>query len=259
MALLQAVLQKLSFTRYRNKNRGDQESRHLPKPLRHPFLEELKARRQLLEITPAGSQRSYQSLILAIDAERGLLWLDDLFPPQRLLELGDQITLRHHRNGELLSITTPIVAWGSDFGASGFAVLLPDEASYQLRRTQLRFQASQHMFITAKVGAFGLEPLYGTVETLSTNGLDLLVAGDVTNSLQRGTILPICEVSLSAELRIRCRARVHTARLCRSPYRGTRINLEFVDLPISQQQVIEQFIQRLTAQPQATQLGAYAA
>jgi c-di-GMP-binding flagellar brake protein YcgR len=259
MALLQAVLQKLSFTKYRNKASASPDDLGVTQVLRHPLLEELKTRRQLLEITPAGSQRSYQSLIVAIDAERGLLWLDDLFPPQRLLEIGDQITLRHRREGELLTITTPIVAWGSDFGASGLAVLLPDEASYQPRRTQLRFQAGEHLFLTGKLCAFGHEPLYGTVEALSTDGLNLLVAGNMTHLLQRGTLLPICEVSLSPELRIRCRARVSAVRLCRSPYRGTRISLEFVELPGARQQQIEQFIQCLTGEHSGRQLNTYAA
>ena len=249
MAILQAVLQKLSITKNADK---DLQSTALAASAtvstpRHEILEQLKAQRQLLEIVPQGSQRSYQTMIIAIDAGRGLLWLDDLFPPQRLLEIGDQITLRHHRDGELLTITTPVVAWGSDFGASGMAVMLPDEAVYHPRRAHLRYELGERLTLTGKIRTIGQEPVYGTVEDLSSGGLRILVAGNLLNQIHHGATLPLCEVNLSRELHVRCRARVRAFRMCRSPYRATRISLEFLDLPEARQRQLEQFIRQLTA------------
>lgn len=260
MTLLRAVLQKLSLTKNSTTDPDGMEritttAVNDPVP-RHEILEQLQAQRQLLEIVPQGSQRSYQTMIVAIDAERGLLWLDDLFPPQRLLEIGDQITLRHHRNGELLTITTPIVAWGSDFGAGGMAVILPDEAVYHPRRAHLRFELGERLTLTGKIRTLGQEPVYGTIEDLSSGGLRILVAGNLLSQIHHGAILPLCEVSLSRELHIRCRARVRAFRMCRSPYRGTRISLEFVDLAQSRQLQVEQFIRHLTLQDQRQQQAA---
>lgn len=258
MSLLQAVLQKLSLTKA-----GDNKSGDLPDVTGagqgHELLHQLKTQRQFLEVVPQGSQRSYQTMIMAIDTRRGLLWLDDLFPPQRLLEIGDQITLRHHRDGELLTITAPIIAWGSDFGASGMAVLLPDETSYQPRRAHLRYMLGEHMSVTGKIRTFGQEPVYGTIEDISTGGLCILVAGNMLNQIHHGAILPLCEINLSRELQIRCRARVRAFRICRSPYRGTRISLEFVDLPLARQQQLRQFIQRVSALTQLDQHNQHAA
>lgn len=252
MTLLQAVLQKLSISKNASKNLhaaaiANAASAAVAAP-RHEILEQLKVQRQLLEIIPQGSQRSYQTMIIAIDAMRGLLWLDDLFPPQRLLEIGDQITLRHHRDGELLTITTPIVAWGSDFGASGMAVMLPDEATYHPRRAHLRYELGERLTLTGKIRTLGQEPVYGTVEDLSSGGLRILVAGNLLSQIHHGAVLPLCEVNLSRELHVRCRARVRAFSMCRSPYRATRISLEFVDLPESRQRQLQQFIQRLTGQ-----------
>jgi c-di-GMP-binding flagellar brake protein YcgR len=254
MTLLQAVLQKLS----KNKTGGIHPTTpdNAPVVPRHEILHLLKSQRQLLEVTPAGSQRSYQSMILAIDAERGLLWLDDLFPPQRLLEVGDTITLRHHRDGELLTITAPIIAWGMDFGASGMAVMLPDEAVYKPRRAQLRYELGEHLSLTGKIRSIGNEPVYGTVEDLSAGGLRILVAGNLLNQIHHGAILPLCEVNVSHELQIRCRARVRAYRMCRAPYRGTQISLEFVDLPILRQQQLAQFIRCLSRPDNAAKHAA---
>ena len=98
-------------------------------------LWELKKQRQLLEAKITGSSRAYQSMILAIDTERGLLWLDDLFPQQHLLDVGDEITVRHHRNGEQLMIRAEVVAMGSTYHAYGFAIPLPGFVYYMPRRS----------------------------------------------------------------------------------------------------------------------------
>lgn len=258
MTLLQAVLQKLSLKK-------DLPPQILPDAItgaahsaneQHELLHQLLGQRQILEVVPQGSQRSYQSMIVAIDTKRNLLWLDDLFPPQRMLEIGDQITVRHHRDGELLTITTPIIAWGSDFGASGMAVMLPDQACYQPRRAQLRYTLGEHMSISGKIRTLGEEPVYGTIEDISAGGLRILVAGNLLGQIHHGAILPLCEVNLSRELQIRCRARVRAFRICRSPYRGTQISLEFVDLSAPRQQQLQQFIEYLTHKDQPRRYAA---
>src|SRR5690606_1940748 len=91
-------------------------------PSQYLPLWHLLNQRQMIEVKVEGCSSSYQTLVLAIDAERGLLWLDDLFPNQHALEVGDQITLRHLRSGEQLSFSSPIIAWGSTYGANGLAI-----------------------------------------------------------------------------------------------------------------------------------------
>ena len=52
-------------------------------------LWQLYKQRQLLEVRIGSASRVYQTMIIALDIERGLLWLDDLFPSQRVLDVGD--------------------------------------------------------------------------------------------------------------------------------------------------------------------------
>ena len=245
MTLLRAVLQKLT-----TKTLTGSEAQHVaPLAAAHEgyaTLQQLPANRQILEVVPAGQHRSYQSMIIAIDVERNLLWMDDLFPEQNFLETGDEITVRHHRNGEVLTFTTPIIAWGSRFGASGIAVVLPENVRYQPRRMSPRCDLSNHTPITAKIRLMGQDACYGTVKDLSGAGLCVLVPGNLLNQLHRDTAVPLCEVHLSKELHIYCRARVRAFRLCREPYRATRISLEFVDLQPRRQQQLQAFVDRLT-------------
>lgn len=193
-------------------------------------LLELQNQRQLLEVKITGSSRVYQSMILAIDAERGLLWLDDVFPQQLLLDTGDEITLRHHRNGEQLVIRAPVVAMGSTYDASGFAVTLPEFVYYMPRRSSPRYIIGHQSPLSVKIRTLGQEPSYGTLQDISTGGLRLIVAGNMLPHLRHGALLPLCEVDISDELQIRCRARICAFRIGRSPYRHTQISIEFIDL-----------------------------
>ncbi len=194
-----------------------------------PLLE-LQNQRQFLEVRITGANRIYQSMILAIDVERGLLWLDDLFPQQLLMDAGDEITLRHHRNGELLVIRAPVVAMGSTYQASGFAIPLPEFVYYSPRRSSPRYIIGHQSTLSVKIRTLGQEPSYGTLQDISTGGLRLIVAGNMLPYLRHGALLPMCEVDINDELQIRCRARICAFRIGRSPYRHTQISVEFIGL-----------------------------
>lgn len=205
-------------------------------------LAELQNQRQLLEVKITGASRVYQSMILAIDAERGLLWLDDLFPQQLLLDVGDKITLRHHRNGEQLVIRAPVVAMGSTYDASGFAITLPEFVYYMPRRSSPRYIIGHQSPLSVKIRTLGQEPTYGTLQDISTGGLRLIVAGNMLPYLRHGALLPMCEVDISDELQIRCRARICAFRIGRSPYRHTQISVEFIDMEEETRTALARFL-----------------
>lgn len=224
-------------------------------PDKYSPLWQLLTQRQLIEVKVKGSSVSYQTLIMAIDIQRGLLWLDDLFPSQHLLEIGDQITLRHHRHGDQLCCTAPIVAWGSSYGAQGLAIVLPEHLDYQPRRRYKRADLHNIPSLTAKIRPVGQEISYANVLDISVGGLRVSVAGNMLGQLRHGALIPLCELSLSDELHIRCSARVRAFRLLRSPSRQTQVSLEFVDLSLERQHQLEQFINNLVyLQSSSTQL-----
>jgi c-di-GMP-binding flagellar brake protein YcgR len=208
-------------------------------------LWQLLNQRQFIEVKVAGSSLTYQTLVLAIDIQRGLLWLDDLFPNQHVLELGDQITLRHHRNGEQLSFSSPVVAWGSHYGANGLAIMLPEQLSYAPRRQFRRADMSDKPSLSLKIRAIGQDISYGSVLDISSGGLRASVVGNMLGQLRHGALLPLCELTLSNELTIRCSARVRSFRLLRAPHRHTQISIEFVDLPTECEQHLQQFINNI--------------
>ncbi len=214
-------------------------------PDQYLSLWQLLNQRQLIEVKVAGSSLTYQTLVLAIDIQRGLLWLDDLFPSQHVLELGDHITLRHHRNGEQLSFSSPVLAWGSNYGANGLAIMLPEQLSYTPRRQFRRADMSDKPSLSLKLRAIGQDISYGSVLDISSGGLRASVLGNMLGQLRHGALLPLCELTLSDELTIRCSARVRSFRLLRAPHRHTQISIEFIDLPADREQQLQQFINNL--------------
>lgn len=207
-------------------------------------LWQLHKQRQLVEVKIQGSSRAYQSMVLALDIERGLLWLDDLFPQQLLLEVGDEVCIRHHRQGEQLQIRGPVIALGANFGALGFALVLPQDVHYRPRREAQRFSVSGDTPTMVKLRPLGQEPCMGMLQDISAGGLKANVAGNLLAQLRHGSVLPLLEFSLG-DLHIRCKARVCAFRICRAPYRCTQLSLEFIDIPDEKHQALA----RLLSQP----------
>jgi c-di-GMP-binding flagellar brake protein YcgR len=222
-------------------------------------LWELQKTRQLLEIKIGSASRVYQSMILAIDIDRGLLWLDDLFPQQLILDAGDDITLRHHRNGEQLVVRAPVVALGSNYGAVGFAIELPEFAVYTPRRSAPRYAIGHQSPLSVKIRTLGQEPCFGTLQDISSGGLRLIVAGNLLPFLRHGAHLPLCEVNLTDDLQIRCKARICAFRMGRSPYRHTQISIEFLDLEEEKRAALTRFLFesqfRNTSEPEFSRPG----
>lgn len=201
----------------------------------------LQSQRQILEVKDEGN-RSYQTIVIAIDIQRGIVWLDDLFPNQHMLEIGDELTLHHHRNGKQLSFTSPIVAWGKRYGAGGVAILLPEQTTYQARRQSSRFDLTHKSAITVKILPAGFDASFGTLQDLSTGGLRLRVAGKLIDQLRHGALVTVCEFRLSNDVQICCSARIRAFRVEKSPLRCTHISVEFIDLAIEKQKQIQQFL-----------------
>lgn len=216
-------------------------------PDQYLSLWQLYKQHQLLEVKIGTANRVYQSMIIALDIERGLLWLDDLFPQQLVIDVGDELVIRHHRQGEQLLIRAPILALGSSYGAAGIAILLPDNACYSPRRNNPRFSVVGESPTMVKIRTLGQDSCVGTLQDISAGGLRINIAGNLLPHLSHGVQLPLCEFNLNSDLHIRCRAKVCAFRITRTPYRCTQISMEFLDLPEHKRQAIAQFLQR--AQP----------
>lgn len=239
MAIMQTVLQKLAPRAkppFQAQKPTPESVELAPQYLE---LEQLCAQRQLLKVAVTGFSPSYQSMILAIDQSRGLLWLDDLFPSQRLLAVGDQLEISHHRNGELISFKAPILAFGERFGTGGLALALPAEVPrYRPRRQWPRLELDARLAPSATLALAGRGPTQARVLNISAGGVRLALAGNWLGNFSHGELLPLCELTPLMGIKIRCRVRVCAFNISHNPRRQTEVSLAFKDLdPITQQQL----------------------
>lgn len=193
-------------------------------------LIQLQDSKQLLEVKWGNSRMRFQTMILAIDIERGLIWIDELFPQQHALDIGDSLVLRHHRKGEELLIESHIVAMGNQFGTQGIALSLPEHIQWQPRRRQTRFSLGGAATLV-KIRTLGAEPCYGKLQDISTGGFSLSISGNLLGQLRHGALLPLCEMTLDDQIHLRCKGRICAFRMEREPFRSTRVCVQFVDLP----------------------------
>jgi len=122
---------------------------------------------------------------------------------------------------------------------------LPEQPSYVPRRQLRRADMSDKPSVNLKLRAIGQDVTYGSVLDISGGGLRASIPGNMLGQLRHGALLPLCELTLSDELTIRCSARVRGFRLLRVPHRHTQISIEFVDLLPERQQQLLQFINNI--------------
>ncbi|UZJ45704.1 flagellar brake protein [Marinimicrobium sp. C6131] len=239
MALLRALLQKFSANEASELAvSAPQAPRPEPACARH--LRPLADRRQLLAVRHRG--REYQSLILALDTDRQLLWLDELFPRAINLEPGDDLTLSHHENGQLFEFSAPVVGWSTPQRTGGLALPFPEQFYMGPRRRWPRLNVFGWYPISARLGVPGLSPLCGEVLNLSAGGMRLGLTGDWRPFLHHRDILPLCEFTVAPGLKVRCRVRVCAFNLSHRPWRQTRVSLAFVDLAGETQAALAAFV-----------------
>lgn len=184
--------------------------------------------RQLLEVSWNQSQRRYQSLILALDLERNLLWLDDLTPSQRQLDLADTITLRHIDGQFELVISGIIAAFGQSQGCNGFAISLPYEVGYQSRRQYPRYSLEGHQPRFATLRSRGGEALMGVIQDIGVGGMRIQLSGNHTANFRPGMNLAQLDYQLG-QRPVAQVASVRAVRFVKTPHRATQVSVCFAD------------------------------
>jgi len=217
-------------------------------------LNELLERRQLLRVSRTlddGSDDAvgYQSLILALDMERGLIWLDHLFPAAHGLKAGETLVLSHSRGTEITRFSGQVVSPDAAGTAGALALALPRQVYQGPRRRWPRLAVFGWHPISAQLAVPGLSPLNGEVLDLSVQGLRLSLSGDRRPFLKHRDILPLCEFKVHPGLRLRCRVQVCGHSLNSKPWRQTQVSLRFVDLTPDKHRLLADFVEERMTHP----------
>jgi c-di-GMP-binding flagellar brake protein YcgR len=221
-----------------------------PVILREPLeiLASLKLLQQGLDgltITFDGHPQHYQSHLVDLDRERGLLALDELVPADgetRLLA-GESFHVQGYHEGIRMAWRTERaqIRRGEHQGHRCYWIELPEEMDYHQRRDAYRAPLKPSQIPTINLAGSLLSPsLVGKLLDISATGCKLRFPGNVLSVLERGEVyerlsiaLPEATLVLAAELR-----HLHYEERHEASFAGMR----FHEITGLEQRQIERFV-----------------
>ncbi|MES2819782.1 MAG: flagellar regulator YcgR PilZN domain-containing protein [Pseudomonadota bacterium] len=165
----------------------------------------------LIIIFEERSQR-FQSYLVEVDRERGVIALDEMVPNdgERFLQNGEPFQIEAFHEGVRIAWKCQHrVEIGELQGARCYWSALPEEIHYHQRRSAFRAPLKQAQAIKVTLAGTRLTPaIEGDLLDISATGCKLRFKGDVTDRLQTGQVyerfnaaLPIGSITTAVELR----------------------------------------------------------
>ena len=200
--------------------------------------------RRILSVGNAQCQG--QSLILALDSKRDILWLDDIFPAPERLEQGDTLQVSLRQGFEHCYFTASVITIVHRPAGRMIALPMPSEIHRAPRRRHRRFNLPGPA-LTVRVRAPGHSAETAQVINISAGGIRIAINGNALAAYRPGTALPFCRFALGPDIMVGCRATVKAATLDKNAGRRTQVSLAFADIPLGQRQQIDAYLHKLEA------------
>ena len=159
-----------------------------------------------------GREQRYQSYIVDIDRDSGVMALDEVMPEDgsRLISQGLPFNVEGYREGVRMSWRCAGNAQAGEFdGHPCFRVALPTELTHHQRRNAYRAPLKHVDTVKVDITPAPNKPmLSGQLLDISATGCKLRFAGDVSETLNAGQVyeqlsfhMPFGKLSLAGELR----------------------------------------------------------
>lgn len=188
-----------------------------PKVLTAPLeifanLRQLQQSHDSLTIRFKDRNLRFQSFLVEIDRERGLIALDEMIPREgeRFLHNGEPFDVEGFHDGVRIAweCNTPVQP-GELEGARCYWSYMPEQISYHQRRNAFRAQLVQGQLVNVELAGTRLRHgLKGQMLDISATGCRMRLSGDIGNQLQPGQVyehftamLPIGTMTTATEVR----------------------------------------------------------
>lgn len=207
-------------------------------------LFQLQRNRNLLEVRIPEIDQVYQSIILGLDPVRREVVIDELFPGDFVGLPGQalQLTVRLPE-GKKLQFGSTIEQVRTEAEAPMYVIAMPRELGYDQRRAAYRLPFADHAALPAWITTAERRHCVGAVRDISSCGLRLALDGFETPPLEQDQI---CETSFEfGGMHLNCGLDVRNVDNRDENGGRTFIGGRFVDLPRTQQRMLDKLITRI--------------
>lgn len=132
----------------------------------------------LIDVAIEGTDARYQSIIIGVDPERGVVEIDELFPAGFVGLPGQPLTVTVRLDGKRrLTFNTHVISRRDDGQLESYWLALPESLDYNQRRGSFRLQLGQGWGVISEFLAPDQERCSARVRDLSSTGIRLEVLG----------------------------------------------------------------------------------
>ncbi|MFT3931865.1 MAG: PilZ domain-containing protein [Spongiibacteraceae bacterium] len=132
----------------------------------------------LIDVAIDGTDARYQSIIIGVDPERGVVEIDELFPAGFIGLPGQPLTVTVRLDGKRrLTFNTHVISRRDDGQIESYWLALPESLDYNQRRGSFRLQLGQGWGVISEFLAPDQERCSARVRDLSSTGIRLEVLG----------------------------------------------------------------------------------
>ena len=146
------------------------------------------------------SGRAHVSALLEVDADRGVLAIDE--PASGTLAVGTPVLISTRIDGVLVRFATRVAAHGRDAGGGLYRLDFPQRVERHQRRAHHRAPVTNALPVSITIAREDGAAVVGEVRDLSAGGLCARLPADA-DLPARGAPLP-CTLSLGEDADIRC-------------------------------------------------------
>lgn len=209
--------------------------------LRHVFLtlQQAMMGRELVEVSLAGDDKVYQSLILELDSDEKTILIDELFPgtyqgiPGQLLS----VSIRQ-KGGRSIKFDSVILQRHSFDDAPIYVIAMPGSLDLDQRRAAFRLPIASNIVVESRFTGPDRCQRLARLRNVSADGLCLETECEGDLKLICGDVLNDVTFELSG-VYIECDATVRNVVCDEESLQPWRIGVEFVRMPIIEHRQLE--------------------
>ncbi|WJW74620.1 flagellar brake protein [Thiohalobacter sp. IOR34] len=208
------------------------------------LLRRLHDSRSLLRATLRGSEQTFNTVLLEVDAERGRISLDELNSTlgQKLVETDRHLRVTGQHQGVQISFECDVSIQRDAEGLIYYRAALPRQIDYLQRRAYFRVPVAMAMGLSVRLPLAEDRVIEGQLRDLSMCGLGALL--ETTDNLRRGLLVPDCSLLLPRQEPITGALEIRYATQ-QEGNRFTHVGARFVNLEKPQEHRLRRLVTQL--------------